>query len=60
MRNDKDNVIVTKSFEFAIKIIEFSEILESNKKFDQNNKILNHNLKIIFNLPHFQINKFSN
>jgi four helix bundle protein len=33
MRNDKDNLIVKLSFEFALGIIEYSEILESKKKF---------------------------
>lgn len=33
MRNDKDNIIVKKSFEFALKIIEFCELLEENKKY---------------------------
>jgi hypothetical protein len=29
MRDDKENVIVQKSFEFALKIIEFTETLEN-------------------------------
>ena len=33
MRNDKENIIVTKTFQFAIKIIVFCEELENNKKF---------------------------
>lgn len=33
MRNDKDNLIVGLSFKFAINIINFSEILENNKKY---------------------------
>jgi len=33
MRNDKQNIIVELSFQFAIQIIEFSELLEENKKF---------------------------
>ena len=33
MRNDKENIIVTKTFHFAIKIIVFCEELENNKKF---------------------------
>ncbi len=33
MRNDKDNLIVNLSFNFALKIIEFAEILEINKQF---------------------------
>jgi hypothetical protein len=30
MRNDKENVIVIKTFQFALKIVEFSKILEAN------------------------------
>ena len=33
MRNDKENLIVNLSFEFALKIIEFSELLENEKKY---------------------------
>ena len=33
MRNDKENVIVTKSLQFAVEIVKFSEILEGEKKF---------------------------
>ncbi|MCF8405205.1 MAG: four helix bundle protein [Bacteroidales bacterium] len=33
MRNDKENVIVKLTFEFAPKIIEFVGILEENKKY---------------------------
>ena len=33
MRNDKDNLIVKLSFEFALDIIEYSELLEENRKF---------------------------
>jgi len=33
MRNDKENLIVKISFEFALQIIEFSELLNDNKKF---------------------------
>ncbi len=33
MRNDKDNVIVNKSFHFALKIVQFCELLEENKKY---------------------------
>ena len=33
MRNDKKNVIIEKSFAFAIKIVLFCELLESKKKF---------------------------
>lgn len=33
MRNDKENLIVDKSFEFALEIVRFCELLEENKKF---------------------------
>lgn len=33
MRNDQENIIVNLTFEFALKIIEFVELLESNKKY---------------------------
>ena len=33
MRDDKENIIVKKSFEFALEIVRFCERLEENKKF---------------------------
>jgi four helix bundle protein len=33
MRNDKENIIVKLSFEFAIQVIEFAEVLEDSKKY---------------------------
>jgi len=33
MRNDKDNVIVNKTIEFSLAIINYCEVLEQNKKF---------------------------
>ena len=33
MRNDKGNIIVEKSFRFALKVIQYCELLEENKKF---------------------------
>jgi four helix bundle protein len=33
MRNDKENLIVSKTLLFSIQIIKFSEILEPNRKF---------------------------
>jgi four helix bundle protein len=33
MRNDKENVIVIKSLQFAIEIVRFSEKLENDKKY---------------------------
>lgn len=33
MRNDKENVIVEKSFQFALKIIVYCDLLEEKRKF---------------------------
>ena len=33
MRNDKENIIVKLTFEFALLIVEFAELLESKKKY---------------------------
>jgi len=33
MRNDKENIIVDKSFQFALKIVLYCETLEVNKKY---------------------------
>jgi len=40
MRNDKKNVIVEKSFVFALRIVEYCELLEENKKFVIGNQLL--------------------
>ena len=40
MRNDKDNLIVQLTLEFALEIVKFSEELESRRKFVFANKIL--------------------
>lgn len=39
MRNDKENIIVIKTFNFALKIIEFSEIFFDQKRFSLANQI---------------------
>lgn len=33
MRNDKENIIVEKSFQFALKIVTYCELLEEKRKF---------------------------
>ena len=33
MRNDKENIIVNKTFEFALRIVKYCELLEENRKF---------------------------
>jgi four helix bundle protein len=40
MRNDKDNLIVNLSFEFALSIIDYCELLEANRKFVIANQLL--------------------
>lgn len=40
MRNDKENIIVKLTFEFALEIIDFSEELETKRKFVFANQIL--------------------
>lgn len=39
MRNDKENIIVNKTFDFALEIIEFAENLYEAKKFPLANQI---------------------
>nr|WP_317044620.1 four helix bundle protein [Chryseobacterium geocarposphaerae] len=39
MRNDKENIIVNKTFDFALNIIKFSEDLYEAKKFPLTNQI---------------------
>jgi len=40
MRNDKDNLIVNLSVEFALAVIEYCELLEGNRKFVIANQLL--------------------
>jgi four helix bundle protein len=39
MRNDKPNLIVGLTFDFSIKIIEYTELLESRKKYNLANQL---------------------
>jgi four helix bundle protein len=39
MRNDKKNVIVELTFEFALKIIAYSELVRSNNRFEMSSQI---------------------
>ncbi|WP_313504153.1 four helix bundle protein [Kaistella carnis] len=39
MRNDKENLIVNKTFDFALQIIEFSEMFFEQKRFSLANQI---------------------
>jgi four helix bundle protein len=40
MRNDKDNLIVNLSLEFALAVMEYCELLEENRKFVIANQLL--------------------
>ncbi|MBN2521622.1 MAG: four helix bundle protein, partial [Bacteroidales bacterium] len=40
MRNDKENVIVEKSFQFALEIVLYCELLEENKKYVLSRQLL--------------------
>lgn len=39
MQSNKENVIVSLTFEFSLKIIEFAELLESTRKFNLANQL---------------------
>jgi four helix bundle protein len=54
MRNDKENLIVTLSFEFALGIIEFAEELESKRKYVIANQILKSGTSIGANIREAQ------
>jgi four helix bundle protein len=40
MQGRKENIIVTKTFEFALLIIEYAELLEKSRKFQVANQVL--------------------
>jgi four helix bundle protein len=40
MRNDKENIIVEKSFQFALKVVLFCELLEDKKNFVLSRQLL--------------------
>jgi four helix bundle protein len=40
MRNDKKNIIVEKTFQFALKIVAFCELLENEKKYIVSRQLL--------------------
>jgi four helix bundle protein len=40
MRNDKENIIVEKSFQFALKIVAFCEVLEEKRKYVVSRQLL--------------------
>ncbi|MFZ4740953.1 MAG: four helix bundle protein [Bacteroidales bacterium] len=54
MRNDKENIIVKLSFEFALQIIAFSELLEESKKYVIARQILRSGTSIGANIKEAQ------
>ena len=54
MRDDKKNVIVDKSFEFAVQIILFTEKLDENKKFHMSNQLFKSGTSIGANIKEAQ------
>src|SRR4030043_1546050 len=40
MRNDKENIIVEKSFQFALEVVLYCELLEENKKYILSRQLL--------------------
>lgn len=54
MRNDKPNIIVEKSFKFALKIVAFCELLEDKKKFVVSRQLLRSGTSIGANIREAQ------
>jgi four helix bundle protein len=54
MRNDRKNIIVDLSFEFALEIIDFSELLESKRKFNLANQLFRSGTSIGANIREAQ------
>ncbi|MFT4661445.1 MAG: four helix bundle protein [Ulvibacter sp.] len=54
MRNDKDNLIVSLTFDFSLKIIEFSEALRELRKFEMSSQIFRSGTSIGANIREAQ------
>jgi len=54
MRNDKENNIVEKSFEFALKIVLYCELLEENRKYVISRQLLRSGTSIGANIREAQ------
>ncbi|AQX10480.1 four helix bundle protein [Elizabethkingia ursingii] len=54
MRNDKENIIVAKSFSFALKIIDFSNKIETAKKYSLDSQIFRSGTSIGANIREAQ------
>ncbi len=57
MRNDKDNLIVKKTFDFALGIIDYSEELRTRNKFEMCTQLFKSGTSL-FKLTNFQIVKY--
>ena len=55
MRDDKDNIIVSKTFDFALKIIDYSEKLRSNHKYEMCSQLFKSGTSIGANVWEAQI-----
>lgn len=55
MRNDKENLIVTKTFEYSLRIIEFSEAIRSLNRFEMASQIFRSGTSIGANIREAQI-----
>ncbi|MFZ2339536.1 MAG: four helix bundle protein [Bacteroidales bacterium] len=54
MRNDKENIIVDKSFRFALDIVLYCELLEENKKYVLSKQLLRSGVSIGANVREAQ------
>lgn len=54
MRNDKENVIANKSFQFALAIVAYCELLEENRKFVISRQLLRSGTSIGANIREAQ------
>ncbi|MBP7730956.1 MAG: four helix bundle protein [Bacteroidales bacterium] len=54
MRNDKENVIIEKSFQFALKVVLYCEMLEESKKYVISHQLLRSGTSIGANIREAQ------
>jgi len=54
MRSDRENIIVNKSFKFALKIVAYCELLEEKKKYVISNQLLKSGTSIGANIREAQ------
>ena len=54
MRDDKKNLIIELTFQFSLKAVEFTELLNSNKKFNLSRQLFNSGTSIGANVREAQ------